>query len=191
MKNLPIQTTSLAAAFCALALAGCTGYSKVKKKSSAAVANTAEQRSILTASKKLSKEPLAQIGLYLDAANAARLKLSASPSNQQALSDYNFAVGRIMEIIGERDLKPWERGLACRSARGGNWVLKLNRRGPHSEFDPADFKIVPTDRYDFKGELVGERRLKPGLGAPVMISSKSQDYTKVDRSHRGRTSTTA
>ena len=137
-----------------------------------------------SASRGLSKQPLAQIGVYLDAANSAMMRLASNGSDSQARSDYNFAVSRIMEIVEEQKLQPWGRSLQCPSG-ARNWILEFDRRGPHPRFDPNEFEIVPTDRYKFKGKLVGERSFKPGLGAPVMVSSRNRDYTKVDRFAQG------
>lgn len=186
MKNLPLTTSLALAALCALTLAGCAGYSTVTKKSSAAAAVTAEQRSTLTASKQFAKQPLAQVGFYLNSANTARLLLASSPSNSQARSNYNFAVSRIMEIVEEQALSPWDEAVVCPSGAGNNWSLRFDPQGPEGRFNPTDFEILPTDRYDFKGTLVGERRFKPGLGAPVVVSSTSQDYTKLDPFAQGK-----
>jgi pimeloyl-ACP methyl ester carboxylesterase len=186
MKTLPPSTSLILAALCVLTLAGCAGYSKVTKKSSAAVASTAEQRSIQSASKRLAKQPLAQIGLYLDSANTARLKLSSEQSSSQARSDYNFAVSRIMEIVEEQKLTPWEQAIVCPSGGEKDWSLEFDPQGPHGKFNPEEFEILPTDRYEFTGKLVGDRRFKPGLGAPVMISSKTKDYTKIDPFAQGK-----
>ena len=170
----------------ALCLVGCSGYSEVRKKPTSAIAITAEQQSMQEGSRQFAKQPLAQIGFYLDSANKARLKLLSDPSDSGAQSSYNFAVSRIVEIIDLQRLTPWDRAIECPSTGNKNWKLEFNFRGPHGQFDAADFVIVPTDRYDFKGKLVGDRNFKPGVGAPVMISSRTKDYTKVDPFAQGK-----
>ncbi|MGI9245005.1 MAG: alpha/beta fold hydrolase [Verrucomicrobiales bacterium] len=186
MNFLRLPLALVVSSLCALSLVGCTGYSKVSKKSSRAVATTTEQRSILGESRKLASQPLAQIGLYLDSANSARLELASNPSNSQAQSEYNFAVSRIMEIIEEQGLTPWNQPVLCPSGASADWVLEFNSVGPHGKFSPGDFEILPTDRYEFNGKLVGERRFKPGIGAPVMVSSSVRDYTKIDPFAQGK-----
>jgi pimeloyl-ACP methyl ester carboxylesterase len=180
MKALPPSTSLILAALCALTFAGCAGYSKVTKKSSAAVASTVEQRSTLADSKRLAKQPLAQIGLYLDSANTARLELASDPNDSPARSDYNFAVSRIIEIVEEQGLTPWDEALSCPVEGRKDWKLKYHPKGPHAKFHPEEFRILPTDRFEFKGKLVGERHFKPGLGAPVVVSSTTHDYTEID-----------
>jgi len=168
-------------------LASCAQpYSKATKISSAAVATTESQRSIAKAAKPYADQPLAQVGRYLDAANASRLQLAANPSDASAQSDYNFAVSRVVEIIEEEGLSPWDEAIVCPSGSEKNRTLKLNPRGPHEKIDPSDFEMLPADRYSFKGKLVGERVLKPGLGAPLVVAGKDQDFTKLDEFAMGK-----
>jgi pimeloyl-ACP methyl ester carboxylesterase len=186
MRPLSFTTGMALAALWTLSLAGCAKYSKVLKMSPSAIIATEEQRSMQAASSRLFGQPLAKIGLYLDAANTARLKLASNPSDSQALSDYNFAVSRIMEILGDNELAPWNEALVCPSEGGENWSLGFDPRGPHEKFNLSDFKFLPTDRYKFKGTLVGERKFKNGIGAPLMVSSNTQDYTKIDEFAQGK-----
>ena len=52
-----------------LLLGGCVGYSEAKiKKDTVSLATTAEQRQLAAAQEKSAKNPLAQLGGYLDAA---------------------------------------------------------------------------------------------------------------------------
>jgi pimeloyl-ACP methyl ester carboxylesterase len=108
----------------------------------------------------------------LDAANAARARLSADPTDVLAQSDYNFSTARIVEIVSKQDLKPWERPLICPSGRGEPWRLSLVPPDPRPQFHPSKLDFTPTDRLIFRGKLVGERTTATGLGAPVIAKGK-------------------
>lgn len=170
-----------------LFLAGCAQqYSRVARKPTSSVAVTSEQKSMFKFLRPYAKNPLTQIGRYLDSANAARTKLAANPSDTLAQSDYNFAVSRIVEIIEDNDFTPWDAPLVCNSGVDGQWSLSLTPPDPRPEYHPSNFEIYPSDRYDFRGKLVGERVLKRGLGAPVVVMGKDQDFTKIDEFAQGK-----
>ena len=77
------------------------------------------------------------------------------PDDAQALKDYNFAVGRIFEVIHDSGLQPWKSPLICPGA-SGDWNFSMTHDGK-PEHDPSHFRILPADRYQFKGTLVRER----------------------------------
>lgn len=167
-------------------LGGCSQYSKVRESPTFALTSSGEQKQLVRSAKSFRSEPLEQIGLYLDSVNASRSKLASNPSDGIAISDYNFAVARIVEIIQENDLHPWDAPLACPSGSESHWQLAFHRSDPRPELHPSLFDIYPTDRLRFKGTLVGEREIRPGLGAPVVIEGSSLDYTKVDQFAQGK-----
>ncbi len=154
----------------ALLLPACSHYSKAKKLAISAITADSKQEQLYQAAKKLKQSPLKQLGLYIEAANTARLKLASSPS---ALSDYNFAVARIVEIIQDADLEPWQASLNCITEGNSTWKLSLKPQNSRQKKNLAHYKILPTDRYRFKGKLVGERNIKAGLGAPVIAVANS------------------
>ena len=45
---------------------------------------------------------------------------------------------------------------------------------PQPERNPANYSLLPADRYQFKGSLVVKRHLKEGLGAPLVAVSKDR-----------------
>jgi pimeloyl-ACP methyl ester carboxylesterase len=172
-----------------LFLAGCSHYSKVHEtKRTRHLAVTAEQRALAESQDRLKGKPMAQLGRYLDSVNSARTRLAANPADTLARSDYNFAVARIMEIVENGNYTPWDAPLTCESANGGAWSLSFTPPDPRPEYHPTHFKILPTDRYDFKGKLVGDRAYKQGLGAPVMVVGKDKDvdFTKIDQFAQGK-----
>lgn len=174
--SLPIQCLLGIALF----LGGCTSYSKVVKLPVSAAIVTKQQEALTKSLKPFANQPLERLGGYLDAANAARLRLKAGPGDTLAQADYNFAVSRILEIIESEDLAPWEAPISCRSMTGGEWSLSLKPPDPRPEYHPSNFEIISADRYKFKGKLVRERVVKPGLGAPAVVIGRDLDFTQFD-----------
>jgi len=174
----PVIFASLVLAF---SLSGCAQYARVQEhRRTATLATTAEQRAVVKSIEKLPDNPLAQIGAYLDAANAARLRLAADPTNVLAQSDYNFAVARVVEIVSDKQLAPWKQRLICPSATGSPWKLGLVAPDPRPQFHPSKIKFASTDRLTFRGKLVGARSTITGLGAPVVAIGKDLDLVPDD-----------
>jgi pimeloyl-ACP methyl ester carboxylesterase len=168
-----------------LALGGCTQYSKVHRTDRPGdLAVTARQRD-LAAELRRQDDPLARIGAYLQEADEARRDLARNPGDVRRRSDYNFAVARIMDIISREKLAPWDRPLACPGPDGRVWRLRLTPPYRQAEYHPSNFEFTPSDRYNFRGKLVGERVLKQGLGAPLVVESTDLDYIKLDRFAQG------
>ena len=170
-----------------LLLGGCVGYSEAKiKKDTVSLATTAEQRQLAAAQEKSAKNPLAQLGGYLDAADEARRKLARDPKNTLLQSDYNFAVARVMDVLYENRLAPWDKTVVAPSANGAPWRLTLTPPSKEKQFNPSLFEFRPSDRYDFRGKGVGERSLKEGLGAPLVVAGREMDYLKLDQFAQGK-----
>jgi pimeloyl-ACP methyl ester carboxylesterase len=108
----------------------------------------------------------------------AKELLKRNPNNQQARTDYNFAVSRIMEAVNDGGLKPAKTPMSCPGASGA-WLLSI-QASQHPELDLRDFRIIPSDRYDFKGTMANDRKTKAGLGAPMIVTGKGIDFTKKD-----------
>ncbi|MFM7374393.1 MAG: lipase family alpha/beta hydrolase [Chthoniobacterales bacterium] len=171
----------------ALLVAGCASYSKAKfLTDTASLAVTGEQRELAKAQEKLAKNPLAQLGGYLDAADKARRALARDPNNTLLQSDYNFAVARVMDIVYAQKLQPWSQTVVAPSSTGAPWRLRLTPPYKQRQFAPKLFEFRPSDRYDFRGKLVGERVLKEGIGAPLVVVGKDLDYVKLDRFAQGK-----
>ena len=165
---------------------GCAQYSKASHKKPADLAVTREQRSLAVAEQKLSSRPIEQLGGYLDAANAARQKLATDPRNTLWQSDYNFAVARVMEIIAAQRYAPWDHAVQAPSSNGSTWSLRLTPPFKQPQYHPSHFKFAPADRYDLRGELVGERVRKNGLGAPIVVTGSDLDYVELDPFAQGK-----
>ena len=171
----------------AVLLGGCVGYSKAKiRGNTLALASTAEQRQLAAAQEKSAKNPLTRLGGYLDAADSARQRLARDPKNTLLRSDYNFAVARVMDILYEAKLAPWDKAVVAPSATGQAWRLTLAPPSKEKQFHPSLFEFRPSDRYDFSGKGVGERSLKEGLGAPLVVAGRELDYAKLDQFAQGK-----
>lgn len=171
----------------ALLVAGCASYSKAKfRADTASLAVTGEQRQLAKAQEKLAKNPLAQLGGYLDGVDKARCALARDPNNTLLQSDYNFAVARVMDIVYAQKFQPWSQTVVAPSSTGAPWRLRLTPPYKQRQFAPKLFEFRPSDRYDFRGKLVGERVLKEGIGAPLVVVGKDLDYVKLDRFAQGK-----
>jgi pimeloyl-ACP methyl ester carboxylesterase len=120
--------------------------------------------------------PLVQLGGLLDATSTAATVLQAHPNDAEALDDYNFAVGRIFEIIEDNGLEPWKAPLACPGA-DKVWNLSI-KRDPRPQMNPSLFDILPADIFEFRGTLVVQRTLKDGLGSPLVVVSDDMRYPR-------------
>ena len=167
-----------------LAIVGCSQYSTVTERPPSYRSDTPSGQMIELALKHPAKEPLLQLGRYLDAAAAAAAVLEKKPTDPQALDDYNFAVARIFGTVCDAGLEPWKAPLACPGATHV-WSFAINADS-RPERNPANYKLLPADRYRFKGKLVVEQAEKPGLGAPLIAVSLI-NATKIDPYAQGKT----
>ncbi len=174
----------LALALFALAAASCQNYSTVSQKRPRYHSHTPSGEMITQALKHPVKQPAAQMGRYIDAAATAGAILEKSPQDGQALKDYNFAVSRLFEVLHESGLEPWKAPVKCPSA-SGEWLFSVVSDGK-PEHNPSNYRILPADRYQFRGSLVKDRSVKEGLGAPMVIASKGFDPTKFDPFIQGK-----
>jgi len=154
----------------ALVATGCKHYSSFRETRPSYQSSTPSGHLIAQAHKHPAKQPETQIGIYLDAAAAAAAVLEEHADDATARKDYNFAVGRIFEVIHEESLEPWKAPLRC-PGFSKVWDLSM-KADPTPERNPANYSFLPADRYQFKGTLVVERQLKDGLGAPLVAVSK-------------------
>lgn len=165
-------------------LVACATYSKAKRTPLAYAPVTPAGEVIAATLEKRKETPQARIGGYLDAAELASAVLKTNPNNQQARTDYNFAVSRIVEEVNDSNLD-LTHPLHCPGA-AGEWVFSVKTPERLGDQSFADFRVVPADRYDFKGKLVKDRSLKQGLGAPVVVSNRGFDPVKQDPFAQGR-----
>jgi len=168
----------------ALATASCSQYSSVKEKRLTYKAVTPAGEMIVQALKHPAQQPEVQMGRYIDAAASAGAMLEKHPDDAQSMSDYNFAVSRLFDVIQASRRTPWIAPVVCPGA-GGEWKLSMLTDGK-PEHDPSHYRLLPADRYEFQGRLVKERIVKKGLGAPIVIASVGIDLTKYDPFIQGK-----
>lgn len=176
---------SLAAVCLALATTSCENYSSVSERRPGYHSTTTSGQLITKALRHSVKPYEVQMGRYIDAAAAAAAVLEKNPQDAQALKDYNYAVSRLFEVLHESGLEPWKVPVKCPGA-SGEWNFSVITDGK-PEHDPSHYRIIPADRFQFKGKLVKERTIKEGLGAPMIIASKGFDPTKFDPFIMGKT----
>jgi Alpha/beta hydrolase family len=174
----------ISAALIAAGIAGCASYSSVTERRPRYQPITPVGRLIVAALHADRRHPEPIIGQYLDAAYAAAGELRARPSDVQARRDYNFAVGRIYEVLHDANLNPFDRPLNITGSTG-TWVL-VGKRDPRLDRNPALFHLLPADHYAFRGSYVNRRETKDGLGAPIVVSSRGRDFRQLDRFVQGK-----
>src|SRR5438874_1517024 len=132
----------------ALAATGCKHYSSFHETHPSYRSPTPAGQLIAQAHQHPAKQPEARMGSYLDAAAVAAAVLEQHPGDTTARQDYNFAVGRIFEIILEANLEPWKAPLRC-PGTGKVWNFSM-KSDPQPERNPANYSLRPADRYIFK-----------------------------------------
>ncbi len=165
--------------------ASCSHYSTATQKRPSHVSATAAGQDIKQALRKPASKPEEKIGLYLDAVSSATDVLARNPGDAQARSDYNYAVARVFEAVAEAGLQPWVAPVSCPGA-SQTWNLQMHN-DPRPERNLSIFRLVPADRYAFKGRLVVQDCDKDGIGAPLVAVTKEDiDATKIDPFAQGK-----
>lgn len=168
----------------ALLSAGCSNYARVREKRPRLQSETAAGELIIEAMRRPEPTLEARMGRFIDAARVAGTALEKDPADATALREYNFAVSRLFEVLHESDFQPWKTPVVCPGA-DGEWVFSMTHDGK-PQHNPAFFRILPADRFTFKGKLVRERSVKEGLGASMVIASRGFDPTKFDPFIQGK-----
>jgi len=118
-------------------------------------------------------KPLGAIDDYLAAAQTAERQLHRNPKDGAAKRDYNFAVGRIFEVIQHEKLDPWVKPLPV-SGDHGDFVL-IHKPDPRPEWNPELYDFTPADQFDVHGRWVTERTTRDGIGAPIVAVEKEHN----------------
>ncbi len=156
---------------------GCAPYSALSRKPVSRIAATSEQRE-LARMQRLPAER--RLGRLIDTAYDATNRMAADSADVAAGSDYNFAVARIVEVIEENDLAPWEAPLICPSSRGDHWRFTVPLPDPRPEFHLSKWEILPSDRYAFRGKIAKTSSVREGIGAPAVAVGRGLDFTEID-----------
>ena len=110
--------------------------------------------------------PLEAISHCLDALESTTRELRRDPANATAVRDYDFAVGRVFQIIHDAKLDPWTKPLTVPGAKG-DFVL-THKPDPRAEWNPTLYDFTPADEFDVHGKYVTERTTRDGIGAPIV-----------------------
>ncbi len=166
------------AAVCSLA--GCSQYATVSEirpqfrpLQATVGALVSVERGIAHAMLEEKRQPLAAIGEYLTAAEAAANQFVRTPGDTAARDVYNFALSRIFGIIKQSKLDPWTMPLTV-PAEGGGFVL-TRKPDSRKQWNPALYDFTPADQFDIHGTYVSERTVREGLGAPLVAVGREMN----------------
>ena len=157
----------------ALALAGCaTPYAEVSPRKphltgppgSGTLASVEQE--LDKAIREHRSQPLKALSHCLDALESTTRELRRDPANATAIRDYDFAIGRVFQIIHDDKLDPWTKPLSVPAAQG-DFVL-THKPDPRAEWNPALYDFTPADEFDVHGKYVTERTTRDGIGAPIV-----------------------
>ncbi len=179
--NMPLKPMPrlLALVFAlSVALTGCSPYSLVRKKRPHLDPGTPEGKALSHALATHAR-PETVLGRSLDCAAAANRRLRATPDDTKARIEYNFAVARIFDLIGETKLRPWDAPVHAHGG-DGEWLLTF-RNGSHAEMEPDKVEMLPADRHHFRGSYVRTHTKKDGLGAPLVVIGRGRDFSRAER----------
>ena len=157
----------------ACAFVGCATYSKVTERPprfrpiAKAIARLTNADAAIVKALQLDRSNrLAALGEYMSAAETALRQFERNPRDENARSDYNFAVARIIAAIGDQKLDPWTQPLRI-PASSGDFVL-THKPDPRPQWNPTLYRFTPTDQFDVRGTYVTERTTRDGIGAPLV-----------------------
>ena len=117
-------------------------------------------------------KPLRALGDCVAALEIASRELRRDPKNATARRDYNYALGRVFDILRKAKLADWSQPLTVPSEQG-EYVL-THQRDPRPEWNPALYDFTPADQFDVGGKYVTERTVRAGLGAPIVAVEREQ-----------------
>ncbi len=124
------------------------------------------EQAIVDGRKLEAREPVAAIGAYLSAVEAATVRLQRDPKDGVALHDYQFALSRVFAVIRERHVDPWTKPLQVSAAQGA-YTLTV-RHDPRKLWQPGDYDFMPVDDVAIGGTDFKKPVRVEGLGAPLV-----------------------
>ena len=156
----------------AFLLAGCAPYVAVSKKKPSLVGTSGAgplsraEEVIGEALRQNHSDPRKALGNCLVAMDIAFRALQHNPADAIARRDYNFALGRVFDILQKAKLNPWAQPLIVPS-QSGNFVLTF-AGNPEAEWSPTRCDLTPADRFQVRGHYVSQRVTRQGIGAPIV-----------------------
>lgn len=163
----------------AFLLAGCAPYAAVSKKRPS-LAGTPGAGPLAHAEAVIGRvlhrdrsNPRKALGDCLVAMDIALRTLRHNPADATARRDYNFALGRVFEILHEANLNPWAEPLTIPS-KSGDFVLTF-AGNPDVEWGPARCDLTPADQLHVRGRFVSQRVIREGIGAPLVAIERDDN----------------
>jgi len=135
------------------------------------------------------RQPLVALGEYLSICRDAGRSFKQAPYDELRRSAYNFAVGRVIELLGKHGITPWTEPVRVGGLRE-DFVVTTAPDIAHGH-DPSKFTLVPTDRLTISGQYFYERTLMPGVGAPVEVIADDDVQLDEFEVKRGYSASTA
>jgi hypothetical protein len=155
-----------------LLLAGCAPQIAVVKETSPARfqatsgTNQTIAKAIDRAQELQSKQPLAALEAYANAARDSLHELERNPSNTEARRSYNFAVAGIFSVVRRAKLDPWTQPVPIGANHG---LILAGKKDPAKpDQNPSLYELVPTDSLRYHGAYVKDDVVKEGIGAPLV-----------------------
>jgi pimeloyl-ACP methyl ester carboxylesterase len=173
------RSNSLRALWLTLLLTGCAQYAEVSPKQPRLVgapgpgALASAEQEIRKALHEERLTPLVALNDCLYALEIASRELHRDSSSTLARRDYNFALGRVIEIIGKAKLAPWTTPLTVPGPHG-DFVL-THKPDSRPEWNPALYEFTPADQFDLHGKYVTERTTRDGIGAPIVAVEREMN----------------
>lgn len=118
-------------------------------------------------------DPIVTLGLQMDTAESAWRKFERHPTNTIAQRDYNLAVARLLGVLRDAKLTPWETPI-----KAGGHTLEWEPH-PNPLWNPALYELIPADRLKISGPALDVREIKDGFGAPLVarrVADPVHDY---------------
>ncbi len=126
----------------------------------------AAERAISRATGQHRGTPLKALGDCIEALDMASRELGKHPDNQLARRDYNFALGRAIDILRQGRADAWSQSLIVPGSHGDYEITR--KPDPRPEWNPARYDFTPADEFDVGGSYVTERTVRAGIGAPIV-----------------------
>lgn len=173
MKLAHLRPFGLVSILLAWTLTGCSQYSSVKPKRPVYQPLTPVGKALVGVLSHGTSKPKVVLGEYMDALKSASAELQKHPADPLARRDYNFAVSRIIGLLGEAKLDSWDKPIEITGATGTKYELS-NRPDPRPQWNPALYTFTPADQFDVTGKYVQERSVKEGIGAPLVAIGRDK-----------------
>lgn len=172
----PVNLTGIAL-LTTLLFTGCASDATVKERTplyqtsaSASGHLTKTETAIVDALRCGHRQPLVALGENMQAAQTALTQLKASPGDAIALQDYNFATARILGIIKQSRIDPWNKPLIVPTSDGP--MVLTHKPDPRPQWNPNLYTFTPADQFKIDGLYVKQHATRAGIGAPIVAIGK-------------------